>query len=359
MAQIKPVCDIFCRVVDNYGDAGISWRLARQLAGEFGYRVHFWIDLPKVLETLVPELKQKVSLGVDVSVRPWSENTRAITHVFEPSQLVITTFCAQFSLDWQIEIKQKNIQWIHLEYFSAEPWIDDFHAKVRVFPQSGAACTMFFSGLSPASGGVLRESFVQLPLQSNQHRWPISPKILFFTYEQTQRLPWAESLTEKYQAQCDVPVVDQEINHQRKNSPLVAIPFVPQSVFDQTLKQYDFLFVRGEDSVMRALFSGIPFVWHIYPQQDEIHLKKLQAFFEVISVHMEAKAKQALNQIWMAWNLNQPLTTEMLAYFSVFNHEWRIGLNLYLQNLFQQPDLASRLVRLVSLVGQVNQGKAE
>ena len=37
--------DVFCRVVDNYGDAAVCWRLARQLADEHGARVRLWIDL--------------------------------------------------------------------------------------------------------------------------------------------------------------------------------------------------------------------------------------------------------------------------------------------------------------------------
>jgi len=36
--------DIFCRVVDNFGDVGVSWRLARSLAAEHGKNVRLWLD---------------------------------------------------------------------------------------------------------------------------------------------------------------------------------------------------------------------------------------------------------------------------------------------------------------------------
>ena len=36
--------DIFCTVVDNYGDIGVCWRLARQLAAEHGFAVRLWVD---------------------------------------------------------------------------------------------------------------------------------------------------------------------------------------------------------------------------------------------------------------------------------------------------------------------------
>ena len=35
---------IFCKVVDNFGDIGICWRLARQFHGEHGIAVTLWVD---------------------------------------------------------------------------------------------------------------------------------------------------------------------------------------------------------------------------------------------------------------------------------------------------------------------------
>ena len=46
--------DIFCRVVDNFGDVGVSWRLARSLAREHGKRVRLWLDDIAVLAKLRP-----------------------------------------------------------------------------------------------------------------------------------------------------------------------------------------------------------------------------------------------------------------------------------------------------------------
>ena len=36
--------DIFCRVIDNFGDIGVSWRLARQLVAEHNLDVRLWVD---------------------------------------------------------------------------------------------------------------------------------------------------------------------------------------------------------------------------------------------------------------------------------------------------------------------------
>src|SRR5947208_6585773 len=48
--------DLFCRVIDNFGDAGIAWRLARELHDEHGLAVTIWIDAPDVLLPLTGAL---------------------------------------------------------------------------------------------------------------------------------------------------------------------------------------------------------------------------------------------------------------------------------------------------------------
>jgi len=49
--------DLFCRVIDNLGDAAVCWRLARQLAQDPGQSVRLWIDQPDVLARLVPGVR--------------------------------------------------------------------------------------------------------------------------------------------------------------------------------------------------------------------------------------------------------------------------------------------------------------
>ena len=58
------------------------------------------------------------------------------------------------------------------------------------------------------------------------------------------------------------------------------LPFVPQPDYDKLLWACDFNFVRGEDSFVRAQWAGRPFVWHIYPQDENLHHKKLRAFLQ-------------------------------------------------------------------------------
>ncbi|NOL49431.1 elongation factor P maturation arginine rhamnosyltransferase EarP [Pelistega europaea] len=72
--------------------------------------------------------------------------------------------------------------------------------------------------------------------------------------------------------------------------------FLPQEQFDYLLSACDFNIVRGEDSFVRAIWSGKPFIWHIYEQQEETHLEKLQAWLD------SCQAPQIIADTQLAWN---------------------------------------------------------
>ena len=57
----SPRWDIFCTVVDNYGDVGVAWRLARQLAGEHAIAVRLFVDDLHALARLAPEIDAATS----------------------------------------------------------------------------------------------------------------------------------------------------------------------------------------------------------------------------------------------------------------------------------------------------------
>jgi uncharacterized repeat protein (TIGR03837 family) len=75
------------------------------------------------------------------------------------------------------------------------------------------------------------------------------------------------------------------------------LPFVPQPDYDRLLWACDINLVRGEDSFVRAQWAGRPFVWHIYPQDDNLHHKKLRAFLQHYAAGLEG-----LNAFTLAWN---------------------------------------------------------
>jgi uncharacterized repeat protein (TIGR03837 family) len=77
---------------------------------------------------------------------------------------------------------------------------------------------------------------------------------------------------------------------------LFTLPWLTQTDFDHLLWSADLNFVRGEDSLVRALWAGAPFVWQAYPQDDGVHLEKLAALLARLG------AAPAVAALWQAWN---------------------------------------------------------
>ena len=83
---------------------------------------------------------------------------------------------------------------------------------------------------------------------------------------------------------------------------VVSVPFLAQEQYDMLLWLCDINLVRGEDSFVRAQWAALPFVWHIYPQDDAAHLDKLRAFLTLYQAELPAEAAAALTDFWLAWN---------------------------------------------------------
>ena len=66
--KLMPAIDLFCRVVDNYGDIGVCWRLARQLDTEHDCKVRLIVDdlaaFRFIAPGIDPTLTQQNLLGV-------------------------------------------------------------------------------------------------------------------------------------------------------------------------------------------------------------------------------------------------------------------------------------------------------
>ena len=146
--------DLFCRVVDNFGDAGVCWRLARRLAA-LGQSVRLWIDRPEVLARLLPALDVQADEQVldGVRIGPWRRAEQAL-----PPQggVVVEAFACALPPAYEAAMAGRDCLWINLEYLSAESWVEGCHGLPS--PQAnGVPKFFFFPGFTPATGGLLRE----------------------------------------------------------------------------------------------------------------------------------------------------------------------------------------------------------
>jgi uncharacterized repeat protein (TIGR03837 family) len=330
--------DIFCRVVDNFGDSGVGWRLARQLAAEHGLAVTLWIDdvatLARIEPMLEPGRDDQVARGVRVR-----RTSDAHPAVFLDPDVVVEAFGCGLPDAYReaMAAETRPPVWINLEYLSAEDWVEAAHTLPSPHPQLPLTCWFYFPGFTRGTGGLLREtgleaarSAFQRDAASRAATWRaigVEPResaltVSLFCYP-NPALPamldaWAEGDEEVF---CVVPegVAQSDLDRWtggavphpgapavRGRLMLAVAPFVDQDAFDRRLWASDVNFVRGEDSLVRALWAAQPMVWHIYPQADDVHLVKLDALLTRFDAGLPAAVVQARRAFWQAWNSGEP-----------------------------------------------------
>jgi len=338
-------CDIFCAVVDNFGDAGVCWRLARQLAAEFGWQVRLWIDDPAPLQRMAPDLA-----AGPVDVRIWPTAWPVPWLAADCADVVIEAFACDPPLPYVEAMATRAPVWLNLEYLSAERWVAGCHGLSSPHPRLPLVKYFFFPGFEEATGGLLRERDYderrsRFDADAFRAEFGLPPRVAdelvisLFSYENPV-LPellraWAAAATPDRPIRVLRPGSD-EAPLTTGSLSLHPLPFLPQPRYDEVLWASDLNFVRGEDSFVRAQWTGKPFVWQIYPQSENTHLVKLEAF---LSIH---PAGAQLRAFWQAWNgagsLDWPDFAARLPALRAPMQHWA-GM------LATRPDLASRLVQ--------------
>jgi hypothetical protein len=118
--------------------------------------------------------------------------------------------------------------------------------------------------------------------------------------------------------------------------------------------------VRGEDSLVRALWAGRPFVWQIYPQSDGAHQAKLEAFLGALDAPAEARAWHAQWNGLAPWDahlalpLDPPLAQTQSPQAGQ-SERWRAWAQAVPQQLALQADLVSQLCDFVQTAAAPDQ----
>lgn len=345
--------EIFCRVIDNWGDLGVCWRLAASLA-QRGQRVRLWVDQPDALAWMAPPGHP------GVQVQHWSTPlTPQVLATEPPGPVWIEAFGCEIAPEFIAAYASGTsdsgqnhapLQWFNLEYLSAEPWVERCHAlpsPVHTGPGQGLSKRFYFPGFTPRTAGLLREAdLLQRQARFEPHAWlqahglPTGPerRVSLFCYEpaglpallqalaadgQPTRLlvtpgraaaalkaawaalgwpaPTAAPQHAPPKAAPQAADSSRQIDPKRMSDvrsvlQISYLPALDQADFDALLWVCDLNCVRGEDSLVRALWAGRPFIWHIYPQHDDAHHAKLRAFLDWLN------APPSLRQAHASWN---------------------------------------------------------
>ena len=329
---MRATWDIFCNVIDNYGDIGIAWRLARGLVKDHGFDVRLWVDDMQAFHRIWPAFSSDGDQQVCEGVRVCAWRTPFVTT--EPAQVLIEAFgCAlpESYLTAMSECSSAPV-WINLEYLSAETWVAGHHGLPSPHPRLPLTKYFFFPGYTPDTGGLLveadladkRATFLENSLPAFWRQFGLELpaadelRVSLFAYEN----PALPALLDAWAADarpvtCLVPegrvtpqlaawlaVFDLKAGevHQRGALRLQIVPFTDQDAYDHLLWACDLNFVRGEDSCVRAQWAARPLVWQAYPQDERAHWEKLDALLTRYTADLDGVSADAVSALWRHWN---------------------------------------------------------
>jgi len=382
---MTPRWDIFCKVVDNYGDIGVAWRLARTLAAHHGLNVSIWVDDLAALSRIWPGVsstadRQQVG-GIDV--RRWCEPFPTA----DPGDVVIETFQCTPPQSYMVAMAARTPapRWINLDYLSAESWVGSCHRLPSPHPRLPLTKYFYFPGFDAATGGLLHEPGLESARASfladargMQDFWRshgLAPpregelRVSLFCYPTAPVAAlveaWSRSATPitvlmpegpaALEFRALMPATQMNGWIERGASRIKIIPFTDQDAYDRLLWACDLNFVRGEDSFLRAHWARRAFVWNIYPQQENAHWIKLHAFLDRYVDGLGDPAPEALRQLWRVWN-GIARASEVADAWCQFNaHRAAIERHtaLWAEGLAARKDLTSGLVEFCADIGQL------
>jgi uncharacterized repeat protein (TIGR03837 family) len=310
--------DVFCSVVDNYGDVGVCWRFIKRLAqtqppsiSDFTTispnRLRLFCDRIDLVEKIAGSESLQTFRALGVELHPWQGAILDLQGTPFPD-VVIETFSCDLPEAYLKQLRfHPNTLLINLEYLSAETWVSGAHGLASIPSQKSAPLRYFYyPGFTQKSGGLLQGPTPELQKVDESYPvslktiWPalrskmLAKRISLFsygggnTYQLLEQLQTSEddldvlvcgelaqqAVAEWLGGAFQIPVLKNHLH-------LIPMPFIPQDDYDWLLHVCDLNIVRGEDSFLRAQWAGKPFIWEIYPQIGNTHVGKLDAFLDI------------------------------------------------------------------------------
>jgi len=359
--------DIFCQVLDNYGDVGVCWRLARILASR-GKMVTLWVDdlarLQRLRPTVQISLSQQVLDGFTLKV--WSP----VAAPEVAADLVVCAFGCRLpaSVLMQMAAMTPTPVWINLEYLSAEAWVEQSHELPSPHPRLPLVEYFFFPGFTQHTGGVLRESDLlaerasfdpamrtSFLSQLGVHPLPGSLLLSLFCYPSAPIEALFQAMQNGQAIHCLVPEGVTPLAPASGETltqgalTLQGIPFLEPDDYDRLLWSCDLNFVRGEDSASRAQWAAQPLVWQLYPQAEGAHLPKLDAFLALYGELLDTASASGFRNFSHGWN-TESVTLDWLSLITVLP-VLKAHARVWQQQLAASTELATGLIEFAREIG--------
>lgn len=362
---------VLCKVVDNFGDIGVVWRLCCQLSNQIKKE-----NLTSKINLIVDDLASfnKICNSVDsnksfqivenINIFNWNdeklcydefskndgENLSVILEVFQ---------CGRPLWMEKILFEEKlnrTVQIIMIDYLTAEKYAEDFHCLQSLTRSSKVQKVNFMPGFTNKTGGLIIDSEWEHFCDYKNNK-----TLLCFTYDRN----WdalANACKKSNYIEKVLIAPGKGFESLKKsfysnfikdsNLKIEELSFMNQNEWDKMLKNCGVLFIRGEESMSRACLSGIPFVWHAYPQSDEYQLIKVRALLERMSVHFKCEDFKIIEKVWILINSAESEVEQEVfekAILDFFDNAEKLvyGFREFALDLRKNGDLCSNLMTFI------------
>ena len=314
--------DIFCEIIDNFGDIGVVYRISKELKKIFqNVRIRIVLNRLEEFKAINKKVKDVDYQEIDGLICVTEKYVKENMESFGVSDVFIEAFGCNVPEEYVKAAKENSKLWINLEYLSGEKWIEDFHLCESLIDSKTLKKIFFMPGFSEKSGGVIIDSgFLERMKYGKENRDEVFKKYFkdfdlkdkfigtIFSYEknfenlletlknyekETVLLLMGEK-TQKSFSEILKKNLTEDYGNIVKYGKITMIysDFFSQEEYEEIISASDFNFTRGEDSFVRGIILGKPFMWHIYLQEEKAHMDKIKAFTERFKESVEVSEEE-------------------------------------------------------------------
>ncbi len=367
---------ILCKVVDNFGDIGVVYRLARALSD-----LRAELNLTLVVSNLESfhKMASQIDPNKDVQEFKYKNSTWKILnwHLDNAECRMLNAECAfNFSIilecfqcgrpDWLENILfsqdfTQEVQILNIDYLTAEDYAEEFHLLKSGTRKTNIRKRFFMPGFTQKTGGLIINEEAHSRNEETEEEF----KMFFFAYEddcsaivkgisdfQSQMRSSKKDFSVCIYLADGKSSAPFEEAWKSSGSPfkIIKLPFMQQEEFDTFILTMNFLFIRGEDSLARACLSGLPFVWQAYKQDENYQLVKVNALLDQMKDYFPAKEFQAIQNFWKNYNDYENPTqsaqlTELLISSAMQKN--KMGFQNFAEKLHKNGNLAAHLLDFI------------
>ena len=302
--------DIFCEIIDNFGDIGVVYRISKELKKIFqNVRIRVVLNRLEEFKAINKKVKDTDYQEIDGLICVTEKYVKENIETFGVSDVFIEAFGCNVPEEYVKQAKENSKLWINLEYLSGEKWIEDFHLCESLIDSKTLKKIFFMPGFSEKSGGVIIDSgFLERMKYGKENRDEVFKKYFkdfdlkdkfigtVFSYEknfenlletlknyekETVLLLMGEKTQKSFSEILKKNLIEDYGNIVKYGKiTMIYSDFFSQEEYEEIISASDFNFTRGEDSFVRGIILGKPFMWHIYLQEEKAHMDKIKAFTE-------------------------------------------------------------------------------